>query len=195
MARAGLFKDRREQPFASHPQQYARRSSDAGKHTGDHADKRAEVNGRAERRDACPGGKQVQRARGVAEFAGFAAETKDLRVRAQYEEDAGEDGALNHSARNGAQWIARFAAEGGGAFETHKAEHGQHECGPKVSEGNSAQAELVHIEMKAEANGHNREDDADEADRADFDPEHQFGGELDIAICDEARGKRRQRQE
>jgi len=49
-----------------------------------------------------------------------------------------------------------------------------------------AKAKLVHVRMKAEANRHDGEDDADEAHRADFDPQHQFGGELDIAISDKA---------
>ena len=77
-------------------------------------------------------GEQVQRAGGFAELARFAAEPQHLGVRTQHEENAGEDGALQHGARNGVQRIARFAAQRGCALETHKAEHGEHQApGPE----------------------------------------------------------------
>ena len=105
----------------------------------------------------------------------------------KHKEDTGENGALDHSARNGAQRIARFAAQRGRAFESDKAEHRKHQGGPKGGKRNAAQPELVHVEMESEVDRHDGEDDADQADRADLDPQHQFGGELYIAIGNESR--------
>ncbi len=110
-----------------HAHQHPRRRCGAGQHAGEHADERAEVDGHAERRNAGLGGQQVQGAGGVAERAGFAAKTQHLRVRAKHEEDAGEERALQHGAGNGAQRIARFAAQRGGALKPDEAEDGEHQ--------------------------------------------------------------------
>jgi hypothetical protein len=72
----------------------------------------------------------VQRAGGTRERRGLAAETEHLRVRAEHEEAAGEQRALQNCAGNGAQRIARFAAQRGCALKADKLKMESTNAGP-----------------------------------------------------------------
>ena len=82
-----------------------------------------------------------------------AAKTEHLRVSAEHEEDAGEQRALQHRAGNGAQRLARLAAQRGGALKADKAEDGEHQRGPQRWKANALEPELVGIELQAEVDG------------------------------------------
>src|ERR1700760_4201466 len=101
----------------------------------------------------------MQGACGVAELVGLAAESQHLRVGTEDEEDSSEDGALNDGARDGTQGIARFAAEGGSAFKSDEAEHGENERGSEIEERDAREPELIDVEMNAVADHHDGEND------------------------------------
>src|ERR1019366_8722501 len=103
----------------------------------------------------------MQRARCIAQLARFATKSQYLRVRAKHKENSGKDCALNNGARNSAQWIARFAAERSGAFKADEAEHGEYQRGTERRKSDTAQPELVHVEMKSEMDRHHCKDNAD----------------------------------
>ena len=96
---------------ARHAHQHARGRSGAGKDAGDHADERAEVDGGSKRGDPRLVGKVMHGAGGLAQLRGFAAKAQHFRVRAQHEENPGQDCALQHGARNRAQRVARLASQ------------------------------------------------------------------------------------
>ena len=146
-----------------------------------------QVDGHAERRNAGLCGKQMQRAGRIAERRGFAAEADHLRVGAEHEEDTGEQRALQHRAGNGLERLAGLAAQGGRAFKSGKTEDGEHERRPQASERNALQPELAGIDVQSQVDGQENEHDHDEADGNGFNPQHDFGRQLDVAPGNEAR--------
>ena len=81
-----------------------------------------------------------------------------------------QDGALQHRARNGAQRVARLAAQSGCALEAHKAEHGQHQRRPQRGERNALEPELIQIQMEAMTNQQDHQNNHDEADGNHLNP-------------------------
>ncbi len=146
-------------------------------------------------RDAGLAGHKMQWACGFAELAGFAAETQHLRVRAEHEEDAGQDGALNHCARNGAQRARVLRRQAWWRFQSPtKLNIDSTSAGPRAESETPRKPELVQVKMESEAHQHDAEHDDDETHGADFNPQHQLGGELYVAIGDECRPRRRRDQ-
>ena len=114
-----------------------------------------------------------------------------LRVRAEHEEDAGEQRALQHRAGNGSQRIAHLAAQRGCALEADKTEDGEHQSRPERAERNAFEPELAGIELKADVHRQQDEHDHDQADRDGFNPQHDFSGKLDVAVGNVVRRRRR----
>ena len=99
-------------------------------------------------------------------------------------EAAGEKRALQNCAGNGSQGIAHLTAQRGRALEADKTEDGEHHGGPERVERNSLKLKLARIELKADVQRQQDEHDHDQADGDSFNPQHDFGGQLDVAVGD-----------
>ena len=64
-------------------------------------------------------------------------------VSADRKENACDDGALDHGARNGSQRIARLGAQRGRALEPHKAEERHHQTETQAASRHAAQLQLL----------------------------------------------------
>ena len=109
----------------AHAHEDASRGSDTGKRAGEHADESAEVDEGSE--GARPGeiGEDAHGSGGFAQVLMGGVHAESFEVSAEDEEEAGEDGALDDCAGDGAEWVGGFGSEGCGALEADEAEEGE----------------------------------------------------------------------
>lgn len=174
-----------DETVVAHAHEDSGSGGDAGECAGEHADERTEVDERAEEFDAGEGGEDTHRSGRFAEILVRGVHAEGFEVGAENEEEASEDGALNDGARDGAERIGGFGAEGGGAFETDETEDREDDTETDSGGSDSLQVCLGVVEMQAVVPEQKGEDDGDEGDRGGLDPKHEAGGDLDVTIGDE----------
>ena len=77
-----------------------------------------------------------------------------------------KNGALQHRAGNGAQRIARLAAQRGGASNPTKLNMARTSAGPSAEKVTPFQPELIHVGMESEVKRQHGQHHDNEADRA-----------------------------
>src|ERR1700761_2734384 len=111
-----------------HEQQHACGGGDASECAGEEADERKDVDEEREDWHAGDLGEDAHWGLAFAEVLTGDAEAEDFGVRADDEECAAENGALDHGSWNCFERIARFGAERGGTFEADEAEESEDEA-------------------------------------------------------------------
>src|ERR1035441_622098 len=86
------------------------------------------------------------------------------------------------TARDGAEGVAGFVAEGGGGLEAGEAEEGEDDSQTDSGGGDGVELELGQVDVATVAQEQGGDDENDHGDGRSLDPEHEAGGGLDLAI-------------
>ena len=116
---------------------------------------------------------------------------QNLRISAGDHEDADENRALNNRAGYGAEGIPGLGSERGCALKSDKAEQGKNHTEAHARRLHALEAHLVQVQMQAVSPQKQSRDSDDKGDRDDLDPEHETGGNLDVAIGNQSRDTNR----
>ncbi len=100
-----------------------------------------------------------------------------------------EHGALNYGTRDCFERIARFGAERGRALEADKTEKRENEAEAKAASGHADEVKLREVEVRAVTKQDERDEQHDQAHGDGFDPQHEAGGNFDVATRDDDRNR------
>ena len=188
MLLAGVLQTAGGHAFVGHQQQHAGGCDDARERRRERADEHTCIDDCRCKPDVRSPREVVEGSIALVERDGRAGEAHHLAVAADDEEDAREDGAANHRARNRLQRVLRFGAQRRCTLEADEAEDGQHHPQAHATRGRPAQQrayrKLPMIEMPAMLHQRHADNDGDQHHGDSLDVEHHPRGDLHVAIGD-----------
>src|ERR1700675_108276 len=164
-----------------HQEKNAGGGRDTSECAGKHAYEYADIDEQAEDGDATDLSECAHRGLAGAQVLPGAAQAEHLGVGARGEDRAREQGALNDGARNCFKRMAGCGPEGGGAFESHKAEERENRTEPQAAAAHAAQLDLRPVQVPTVSEEDEHHHDEDERNGYGFDPQHEASGNLDVA--------------
>lgn len=170
-----------ERSLPGQGEDHARGGDHGGDDTGEEADRCAEGHENAEAGPMEGAGEVVQRGFARGHGDAVAVESEDDDVGGEDKEETGEQRREQEHARDVAQGLPGLRAEGGGGFESHKAEHTDEQGIAHAAGGESLEIELrdIHRHALTDEDHYTKQEDEDEGYA--LEREHEAGGEPDIA--------------